>query len=54
MVTKPRDKINYHKVSKYANALIFKEFYPKTKEVSYYFKCTFVTLGMVSTEKKTF
>ena len=25
------DKINYHKVSKYANVLIFKEFYPKTK-----------------------
>ena len=30
------DKINYNKVSKYANALIFKEFYPKTKNVSYY------------------
>ena len=32
----PLDKINYNKVSKYANVLIFKEFYPKTKNVSYY------------------
>ena len=32
------DKINYDKVSKYANVLIFKEFYPKTKNVSYYLK----------------
>ena len=38
MVTIPLDKINYNKVSKYANALIFKEFYPKTKNVSYYLK----------------
>ena len=30
------DKINYNKMSKYANVLIFKEFYPKTKNVSYY------------------
>ena len=33
-----RDKINYHKVSEYANVLIFKEFYPKTKNVSYNLK----------------
>ena len=26
-----RDKINFYKVSKYANALIFKELYPYTK-----------------------
>ena len=32
------DTINYNKVSKYANVLIFKEFYPKTKNVSYYLK----------------
>ena len=38
MVTIPLDKINYNKVSKYANFLIFKEFYPKTKNVSYYLK----------------
>ena len=38
MVDLLRDKINYHKVSKYANVLIFKEFYPKTKNVSYYLK----------------
>ena len=36
MVATPLDKINYNKVSKYANVLIFKEFYPKTKNVSYY------------------
>ena len=36
MVAVARDKINYHKMSKYANVLIFKEFYPKTKNVSYY------------------
>ena len=36
MVAIPLDKINCNKVSKYANALIFKEFYPKTKNVSYY------------------
>ena len=36
MVAIPLDKINYNKVSKYANVLIFKEFYPKTKNVSYY------------------
>ena len=36
MAAIPRDKINYHKVSEYANVLIFKEFYPKTKNVSYY------------------
>ena len=38
MVAIPIDKINYNKVSKYANVLIFKEFYPKTKNVSYYIK----------------
>ena len=38
MVAIPLDKINYKKVSKYANVLIFKEFYPKTKNVSYYLK----------------
>ena len=43
MVAIPRDKINYHKVSKYANVLIFKEFYPKTKNVSYYLKVMVVT-----------
>ena len=37
-----RDKINYHKVSKYANVLIFKEFYPKTKNVSYYLNIDFI------------
>ena len=36
MVAIPFDKINYNKVSKCANVLIFKEFYPKTKNVSYY------------------
>ena len=40
MVTIPLDKINYNKVSKYANVLIFKEFYPKTKNVSYYLNVT--------------
>ena len=34
MVAIPLDKINYNKVSKYANVFIFKEFYPKTKNVS--------------------
>ena len=38
MVAIPLDEINYNKVSKYANVLIFKEFYPKTKNVSYYLK----------------
>ena len=36
MVAKQLDTINYNKVYKYANVLIFKEFYPKTKNVSYY------------------
>ena len=36
MVAIPLDKINFNKVSKYANVLIFKEFYPKTENVSYY------------------
>ena len=36
MVAIPQDKINYHKVSKYTIVLIFKEFYPKNKNVSYY------------------
>ena len=34
MVAIPRDKINYYKVSKYANVIILKEFYPKTNYVS--------------------
>ena len=38
MVAIPLDKINYNKVSKYANVLNFKEFYPKTKNVSYCLK----------------
>ena len=38
-----RDKINYNKVSKYDNILIFKEFYPKTKNVSYYLKVKVAT-----------
>ena len=36
MAAIPLDKINYDKVSNHANVLIFKEFYPKTKNVSYY------------------
>ena len=36
MVAISLDKINYNTVSKYANVLIFKEFYPETKNVSYY------------------
>ena len=36
MVATPLDKIDYNKVSKYASVLILKEFYPKTKNVSYY------------------
>ena len=36
MVAIPLDEINFNKVSKYANVLIFKEFYPKTKNVTYY------------------
>ena len=46
MAAIPRDKINYHKVSKYANVLIFKDFYPKTKNVSYYLKLSFTTHGV--------
>ena len=38
MVAIARDKINFHKVSKYTNVLIFKDIYPKTKNVSYYLK----------------
>ena len=38
MTALPCDKINYQKVTKYASVLIFKEFYPKTKNVSYYLK----------------
>ena len=38
MVAIPLDKVNYNKVSKYDNVLIFKEFYPKTKNVPYYLK----------------
>ena len=34
MVAIPLDNINYNKVSN-ANVLIFKEFYPKTINVSY-------------------
>ena len=43
MVAIMLDKINYNKVSKYTNALIIREFYPKTKNVSYYLKAN----GMV-------
>ena len=32
MVAIPLYKINHNKVSKYANALMFKEFYPKTQK----------------------
>ena len=42
MVAIPLDKINYNKVSKCANVLIFKEFYPKTKNVSYYLKSVII------------
>ena len=38
MVAIPLDKIDYNKLSKYANVLILKELYPKTKNVSYYLK----------------
>ena len=38
MVAIPFHKINYNKVSKYANVLIVKELYPKTKNVSYHLK----------------
>ena len=38
MVAIPLDKINYNKVSKYANVLIFKKLYPKPQNVSYYLK----------------
>ena len=43
MVAIPLDKINYYKVSKYARVLIFKEFYPKTKNVSYYLKVAYTS-----------
>ena len=39
MVALPLDKFNQNKVCKYAKVLIFKEFYPKTKNVSYYLNC---------------
>ena len=48
MVAVARDKINFHKVSKYANVLIFKEFYPKTKNVSYYLKAVLVLVFFFS------
>ena len=38
MVAIPHDKTNYHKMSKLANVLIFKEFYPKSKNMSFYLK----------------
>ena len=38
MVAIPLDKIDYNKVFKYVNVLILEEFYPKTKNVSYYLK----------------
>ena len=41
MAAIPLDKINYNKVSKYADVLIFKEFYLKTKNVSYYLNIMF-------------
>ena len=55
MVTIPRDKVNYNEVSKYANVLIFKEFYPNTKNVSYntlnqiclHFKSTIFYLNVI-------
>ena len=46
MVAIPLDKINHNKVSKYANVLIFKEFYPKTKNASYYLKGKLLTLNV--------
>ena len=42
MVDTPCDKINYHKVSKYANIFIFKEFYPKSKNLLYYLNYNFI------------
>ena len=48
MVAIPLDKINYNKVSKYANVLIFKEFYPKTKNVSYYLKSKKIFVSVYS------
>ena len=45
MVAIPLDKIIYNKVSKYANVLIFKEFYPKTKNVSYYLNSRAISLN---------
>ena len=50
MVAIPLDKVNYNKVSKYANVLIFQEFYPKTKNVSYYLKVV-CTLGPIFYDK---
>ena len=44
------DKTNYNKVSKYANVLIFKEFYLKTKNVSYYLN----SRNLVLSESKLF
>ena len=38
MVAIPLDRIDYNKVFKYVNVLILEEFYPKTKNVSYYLK----------------
>ena len=45
MVVLPLDKINYNKVSKYADVLIFQKFYPKTKNVSYYLKVSYILYG---------
>ena len=47
MVAISHDKINYHEVSKYVNVLIFKEFYPKTKNVSYYLNNYFGTWNLI-------
>ena len=44
MVAIPRDKINYHKASKYANVLIFQKIYHKTKNVSYYLNISIAIL----------
>ena len=44
MVALPLDKINYNKVSIYDNVLIVKEFYPKTKNLSYYLKVSTIIM----------
>ena len=51
MVAIPLDKVNYYKVSKYANVFIFKEFYPITKNVSYYLNKSAYWLRKISLGK---